>query len=35
MMPGGVDMQKIQNMTPEERQKFMEQMQKQYGQKQE
>ena len=35
MMPGGVDMQKIQNMTPEERQKFIEQMQKQYGQKQE
>jgi len=35
MMPGGVDMQKIQNMTPEERQKLMELMQKQYGQKQE
>jgi Domain of unknown function (DUF4412) len=35
MMPGGVDMQKIQNMTPEERQKFVEQMQKQYGRKQE
>jgi len=35
MLPGGLDVQKLQNMSPAERQKFMEQMQKQYGKQQE
>ena len=30
-MPGGLDMSKLKDMTPEERQKVMEQMKKQYG----